>query len=250
MFSWQRFTHTLLNDVLAQYKNVLFSSAAAIVIGTIGYCIEFNANPEETPFYVPAFMVALLLGGAVFTSTIYNDIHHPLERYQSLMLPVSSLERFLSRYLLTGPLFYLFIVVLFKVFEVIAALVTEYFFDATAAPLDLQNELVVHINYAFFAGHAILLLGAIFFRNYALPKTVLAMLLLGTLCGALEVISIKIVFWDYFPSFFSFENDRPISFGWGLDENEIPQPVVQGIVGAIYLWILFMAYSCLKDHEV
>ena len=63
----------------------------------------------------------LIVGGLICTSTIFADLHHPLQRFHYLTLPCSNLERFLSRYLLSAPLYYLYVLVAYAILDWVAA---------------------------------------------------------------------------------------------------------------------------------
>ena len=250
MFSWQRFIHVFLNDFLAQYKKVLLVSGGALAIGLFVCYVSVPAgmDSEQPRLFQVLFPICLLFGGAAFTSIIYSDMHHPLERYHCLMLPLSALERFISRYLLTGPLYLLYVIVFYWLFEQVAALLTETAFDNRAASFSLYAPFMKDYIKAFFAGHAVMLLGAIYFRGYALPKTLITALLLQTSFALVLIVSVKLMFWEYFESFWSMENIKPFDVNLELI---ITVPFLGDVlVAAFYLWILFIGYTCLREHEV
>lgn len=247
LFSLPRFSLAFVNDLKATARMVALSSLAAFGIGVLFYLVHSGDLNQDEGLYIPAFLTLLFGGGLLLAGNAYADMHHPLQRYHVLMLPVSALERFLSRYLITGPLFVLYALVLFRVFEAVAGIITEWVAGDRIPPLDPGNEVIRYSIFAFFAGHAVLLLGAIIFPRHPLPRTVLCGIALVCLLFATVLLSIKIFFWDYFPAPFAFEPHQPFNMepfwaGW-------PDRVHYMLLWLLYFWVLFIAYTALKDHE-
>lgn len=248
MFSLKRFLPVVANDLKANARRLVLGTGGAMVIGVLVY-IAAAATPEASgQLYLSMFTFALLLGGGIFTSGIYADMHDPALRFYTLMLPVSALERFVSRYLLSGPLFLLYTIAAFRVFEIVASWFTQLLHGQTLPALTLASEEVHVIIWLFLAGHALVLLGAIYFRSYALPRTALSVMALAVWLGLLMHVAVKIAYWDHFPSLFSMEQSTPIRMTLWMEQ--LPDNAIQAIFFLLYCWVLFIAYSALKDHEV
>ena len=90
-----RLRRLLLNDVLRLSRPVLLT-ALVLLTGTVVIYVA-NLEPGRIPMDPPlgtVFFGIYLIGmGLLLTSLIFRDMHHPLERYQYLMLPVSNLDR-------------------------------------------------------------------------------------------------------------------------------------------------------------
>ena len=124
-FSSPRFLRLIQNDVLRVARPVIFGTLALLGLTVLIYLANFETGrTSDPPLYNVLFSIYLLGGGLVFTSLAFQDMHHPLERYQYLMLPCTNVERFLSRYLLTGPLLLIYIVVAFSAMDWIANLLS------------------------------------------------------------------------------------------------------------------------------
>src|SRR5690606_14860576 len=95
-FNLQRFFHVLIgNLILLHARKIGFASLGLAGIGLICYAVNVSAEQGDNgEVAMVMFGILLLGGGSIFTSMIYNDMHHPLERFQYLMLPCSNLERF------------------------------------------------------------------------------------------------------------------------------------------------------------
>ena len=102
----------------AAMEEVWIATLALAGLGLIAYLTNLEPQAAAKPaLYAVLFPIVLIGGGLVFTSTIFADLHHPLQRFHFLTLPCSNLERFISRYLLSAPLYYLYVLVLYAVFD-------------------------------------------------------------------------------------------------------------------------------------
>lgn len=258
IFNWQRFARVFLNDVmLLQARRMAFASLGLAGIGIIVYLSTASESPDAN-VNVALILFGILLagGGQIFTSMIYNDMHHPLERFQYLMLPCSNLERFISRYLITAPLYLVYAIVLFKLFEVIANFTITVMFDAAPVPvLDLGSEDARRIMLGYFASHVFVYWAAIWFRSYALIKLMAASFLFWMACMALMALTIRILYWNSFISLFELNPAGPfpnIHFGpeYFVDAEGNFLAWTKVATLAILGWVLFLAYLGLKEHEV
>jgi hypothetical protein len=57
---------------------------------------------------VPLYLVVMFIGGYIFTSNIYFELHQVQRSYCYLTLPVSTTERLASGWLMTGLFFAVF----------------------------------------------------------------------------------------------------------------------------------------------
>ena len=104
-FSIARFQRLLQNDALRMLRPVLYCTLAFLGLTVLLHATLTEAGTTAQPsISIVVFGIYLLGGGLLLTSLAFHDMHHPLEGQRYLMLPCSNLERFLSRYLLTGPL--------------------------------------------------------------------------------------------------------------------------------------------------
>ena len=259
LFNWQRFIRVFINDLfLLQGRRVAFTSLGLMGLGIMVYLLSANNEPNDETQGLAFGMFAALLGfgGQVFTSMIFNDMHHPLERYHYLMLPCSNLERFVSRYLITAPLFVVYAIVLYKVFETAANFLIENLTDAQGIPpLDLTARPTQLLILGYFGLHVFSYTGAIWFRSYAFIKTQVAGLLFWMACLAVMFLSIRILYWDSFISLFELNPQGPfpdIEFGpeYFVDEDGNFLLWVKLTTIAFLGWFLFLAYLGLEEHEV
>jgi hypothetical protein len=244
-----RFRRLLANDVLRISKMVLLASAALLCVTCIVYLANFEPGriPDDPPASVLLFGLYLLGGGLLLTSEIFRDMHHPLERYHFLMLPVSNTERFLSRYLLTGPLLVAYLVVAFAVMDWTGNQLAAWLKEASAPSFSpASGEILLLIRVYLFV-HLLAFLGAIGFRSMNLLKTALSLVLFACSLGAVAYVAMRIFYFD--------------AFEWGrlqavasIQMRLIPVFEASWMNWAVGLgfsaWLLYVSYRCLKAHEV
>jgi hypothetical protein len=247
-FSLPRFTRVIQNDALRISRPLLFGTLALLGFTVLIYLTNFTAgDAPATPMNGMWFAIYLPVGGLVFTSASFQDMHHPLERYRYLMLPCSNLERFVSRYLLTGPLFVLYAVVAFSIIDWVGNLLTGWLIDARQplfSPFSSQSWLMIRI---YLGAHVFALIGAICFRSHALIRTALALLALFLGFAAVCYVAMRIFYWDAF-SWTHFEAVRSIRMM--LFPFFAASWLNTAIGIGFALWILYVAYRCLRGHEV
>lgn len=248
MFSLPRFWRVLQNDVLRIAKPLLYGTLALFGVTWLVYLSNFEPGPAtEAPANRVLYAMILGCAGVLFTASSFNDMHHPLERYHYLMLPVSNFERFLSRYLLTGPLLLLYVMVAFSIMDWSGNQLTLLFKEASEplfSPISRSSLIGARI---YLSLHALMFTGAICFRSYAWIKTPLFVML--TLAGMVAAfyLALRIFYYDAF-SWTRFEAVGSIRMQLVplFEATWANFAVVIGFVS----WILYVAYRCLKAHEV
>ncbi len=131
-------------------------------------------EPGRIAALTPAYLTIMFIGGYIFTSSIFSELNEQRKAFHYLTLPVSTTERLLSGWLLTGVLFPVFALLLIFVIIFLSNLIMNLTFDFSS------------INYAFSASYlkafktylitqSVFLLGAAYFRKYNFLKTLLAL---------------------------------------------------------------------------
>jgi hypothetical protein len=257
LFAPQRFLRVFVNDlILLRGRRIAMVTLALMGLGLLVYFLSFSAAsaaPNAQPLWILLFPVLLLGAGLVFTSVIYGDMHHPLERFHYLTLPCSNLERFISRYLITAPLFYLYALVFYFVLDFVARALMSALFELTLPPFDLGNQFVREFSIIYFAAHAVMYTGAIYFRSYALIRTGASLFGLWLGCIALMFVSVRILYADQFVSFlqpkpeFYIDIQPPAFFRAMEDGWEWTHKL---LAFALVVWVLFLGYLGLRHYEV
>ena len=199
-FSLPRFRRVLQNDVLRISRPLMFGTLAMLGLVCVAYLIGFEPgrHGDDPAAGVVFFGLILGLAGLLFTSSSFNDMHHPLERYHFLMLPASNFERFLSRYVLTGPLLLLYVVVAFTAMDWTANHLASWAKDASVPLFSPLGAIPLLLMKIYLLLHTVMLTGAIWFRSYAWIKTALSFLLVLASMPVVIYISLRIFYYDSF----------------------------------------------------
>jgi hypothetical protein len=246
-FNWQRFARLLTIEIINYWKKVALASGMVFAILLFFY---FDISDEPPGVFSDGIYIPLtFLGGAIFTSVIFNDMHHPLERFQYMTLPCSQLERFASKYCLTCPLFLLYAIALAIVFKTIAPVFYTIFNSGAGAIFEPTDDFpLLYILFGYMTGHILFMTGAILFRGYAVVKTGFCLFIIPYTFYFIGLISLKIFYADHFDSFLSLNPAQEVLPGLPalLLRNDI---FLLSAWCAIYLWFGYLAYNSLKDHE-
>lgn len=244
-FVLSRFAREVRNDLAANARGIVIATLAFIGIGTLIYLTNVSNEPNNGVNTADFLFSVLLVGaGLMVTSLSWSDIHHPLGRYQTLMLPVSALERFAARWLLTGPLLCLFCIVVFRLFETLANALCLQLYGAAMPPLQLGSDASEQAFAMYFALQPLAFAGAIRFRNYALVRTALLGSAVYVVLTIIAMVAVRLVYWDYYDSLF--EKEAPIR----LPLFTLVPPMITVVVTLVDLWVLYLAWLLLNDHEV
>jgi hypothetical protein len=73
-------------------------------------------------------------------------------------------------------------------------------------------------------------------------------LLLWLAYTVLAVLVTKLMFFDHFESFWSLEST--VRFSIHFPDLLMSERFAKAMAFLLYLWLLFLSYSCLRDHEV
>jgi len=228
---------------------VLLASAALLCLTCIVYLVNFEPGhiPDNPSPSVLLFGLYLLGGGLLLTSEIFRDMHHALERYHYLMLPVSNTERFLSRYLLTGPLLVAYLVIAFAVMDWTGNQLAAWLKEASAPSFSPASGNVLLLIRVYLFVHLVAFLGAICLRSINLLKTALLLVLFACSMGAVAYVATRMFYFD--------------AFKWGrllpvanVHMHLVPLFAASWMNWAAGLgfsaWLLYVCYRCLKAHEV
>ncbi len=141
-------------------------------------------NPQNLPGLAPTYITIMFIGGYIFTSNIFSELHDTRKATHYLTVPVSTTERLLSAWLLTAVLFPILSMLLITLIILIANLLMN---------LTLNFEPFQQVFYnggfrvfsSYLITQSIFLLGAAYFRKNNFLKTVLAMFVFSMVVMAL-----------------------------------------------------------------
>src|SRR5690606_1862665 len=120
------------------------------------------------------------------SSLAFNDLSSTLKSYHYLTLPASALEKLVSMWLLTSVGWIVLFSAAFSVFTFVVNPVAEgLFIRVDFHPFDPLGPFALEAMRYYFVLQGIFLVGAVFFRGYVFPKTLLALIVLLAITGGL-----------------------------------------------------------------
>jgi hypothetical protein len=192
-FSIRRLGLLLRRDFSVGYKSVIIAMAA--VGGFVILVSVVSAFGRELgALHTPLYFLLLFIGGYVVTSMIFKELHLNGQSMFYLTLPGSSLEKFLSKLLVSSVGY---------------AFGSLFFYTAVSAAAEGINRLIFGYGHPFFnpferttmialtvylVTQAIFLVGSVYFRKLAFIKTNLYIWLFGIVL----VILIALIGWAIF----------------------------------------------------
>jgi hypothetical protein len=172
-FNPKRLWLLLRNDVLSFYRSTLISVGTLVVVLLLFFFVS-TVSGRQGGSYLPIFGLILFIGGFLFTSSSFSDLHHKHKSALFLTLPSSNLEKFLGKLILTSVGYAVGVLVFFHLFTLLVYGLNLLFFDRPLTPFNpFQAHIFEYIG-AYLVTQSIFLLGAVTFKTRAFIKTILS----------------------------------------------------------------------------
>jgi hypothetical protein len=195
-FSVRRLGMLLRRDFSAGYRSVFIAMAAVagfVILVSVVSALAGQQGSIHTRMYYPL----LFIGGYIATSLIFKELHLNGQSVFYLTLPGSSLEKYLSKLLVSAAGY---------------AFGSLFFYTAVSAAAEGINRLIFSYGHPFFnpferatliavaaymVTQAVFLVGSVYFRKLAFIKTNLYLWLFGIVVAILIGVTAWILFRDY-----------------------------------------------------
>ena len=223
------------------YQNRWTIGAAAVfgllLIVTLGAAILAPAELFDVrEFYIPVFYI----GGLIFTSQIFSELHSQNQSYSLLTLPASTLEKLLGAWFITSPLY----VVLYSVLSFIIFSLGSLVAGQPSSIVLFFTESYWHSIASYMVIQTIFLWGACYFRNYNFLKTGLSIIVLFLVAG-LYLISLYYFILDHQP--ITPQNKEELNYF----NHNIFSPTAEFLFWVILApYMLVTTYFTLKERQV
>ena len=257
-FSFARFGH-LLKREFSQNKRISLMIAAVAILLIGGNALGWAYNREHG-YHEFAYPFYLLVGGFILTSLSFTEMNPHDGRLFYLTLPASSLEKFISRWLITGIGFATVYTIGYYLITSIANGLGQSIFGFNIGTFNFFIEQNVLFFQLYLAIQTIFLLGAVYFRRFAIFKTVLSTVLFSICLALVSLLIFRIVMYDLFDGLYQFRPEMsfngkmvPVepshSFGNFMENNAEDYARMLGlwIVPAV---LLVVGYFKLKETEL
>lgn len=223
-FSFARFSYLFKLQFAVNRKLYLLGLAA---MGGIMLCFMFvNVFTSKVGFQyqtqIDFVSTALILAGTFFTSLIFKQYGDKDKRIQSILLPVSNIERLAVAVLFTFFLFPLVFLVVYFICMAIANGIDVHVLDNMNEVYMLGGVEGQYLFMMFFLVQSLALLGAIGFRRLTFVKVIVLVCLSAIfIASANEVINQIVV-----------KDASAKVAGYNATRNKLPFPVQYEIVGS------------------
>ena len=196
-FSIKRVWLLILGDLLGGYKALLITSAALLGAVVI-YSLYTGGALFAEESYNYLFMATICIWGAVLASRAFKELHDKDSNDGYLLIPASSLEKTLARFLPETIGFVVFVLVLTFLISAITEFLNLIVFGRQNALFNFFNPWVWEMAvFHYLILHSFFFLGSAWFRNWHLVKTVLAIVLIYLLCFSVYWLFVRIFYAPY-----------------------------------------------------
>ncbi len=162
----------------------------------VGFLLDMYVSDSISVYsHVENYISAMIFGGVILTSLSIRFFGHDLRRYQFLTLPASTLEKVLCVWLLTTVGWVVLFTMLYICYAWGLNIIGAWLFPSvsfeTFEVFSSSNWLAIRY---YMVVQSVFMLGAVYFKSYALPKTVLSLLVFAILFGVCAVLVMKETF--------------------------------------------------------
>ncbi|MFD3002255.1 hypothetical protein ACFS7Z_17925 [Pontibacter toksunensis] len=126
------------------------------------------------------YLVVFMVGGYIFTSKIFDEMHAPQKSYMFLTLPVSATEKLLAAWLITSPVYVVVAGLIMLLLTSFSALLAG---NTDAFPY-LIDDVFFNCLGVYMVTQAVFFLGATTFRSNNFLKTLLVLIVVVLLIAA------------------------------------------------------------------
>ena len=238
------------NEIYLNYKTILISFGAIfgllliINVSSVTSYAEWNFNHVFFP-------ISLMVGGLITVSLAFSPLYDKRRGMSYLTLPASSLEKYLSRFLITSIGYLIAGTVIYILLSLLSAWITTSAFKMSHPIFNPFSRNSLFFMRLYIVCHSVMFFGAIYFRKNNLLKTLLSLFLLSLAISAVVAVYYRFVFHNHFVGF-------GLKMVNNLEEVEPTQDFIKFITGSssvILYWIMapffwITGYLRFKETEV
>lgn len=168
---------------LELYRSVRAALIAYVVIFGLLFFVGFLpkiifSRNEGTFAHDYNYVIALIIGGFFLSSLAFRDLTSTLRRYHYLTMPASSLEKFVSMWLLTSLGWLLSFTLIYTVYTWAAnGIGTVLFSRITFLRFDPLEGIPLRAMKHYFIWQGVFLAGAVHFKGNVFPKTLFTLVI-------------------------------------------------------------------------
>ncbi len=244
---FSRLYHLLRNEVLTSYRSLL--TAAGGIFGVIFFIFLLTSRSEYENFHTVWYVMLLFIGGYLFSSRAFREVHTAPRNYLYLTLPASQFEKLLSKLLITSVGYALVTMIVYFLFSVLVSITGQLFFGVAPALFNPFTARMVVTLGVYLVTQSLFLFASIYFRSRAIFKLLSALFGLALVLGLVTTGLMRVIFNAYFTSGCESFALQASDFAW-VDYSIVGWfvKIAFWVLFAPYFWIL--SYLRLKETEV
>lgn len=189
VFSARRLGLLLRRDVAYGYRGTLIAMVSiAGVIVLLSLLTMIGVRPSGGSFHTSFFSGLLFVGGFIYTSLVFREIHNGGAATLFLTLPSSGLEKFASKALVTSAGYAVATLVFSTVIAALSEGLNWLIFRTNNALFNPVAPDVLRMVAFYVVTQSVFLLGSVYYRKMAFLKTVGVVSLLSTVTFVLALL--------------------------------------------------------------
>lgn len=185
-------------DFNRQWKDFLITLGATCGLFLIGLVISAKTGTIESGTHYAMMSIILFVFGFIFTSQSFRQAHKKLLNHDWLMLPASTLEKFIEKLLLNTVVYSVAALAFYTVFTLLAKLIIQVFLGEYFPGFNPFDRYIWMMIGHYILIQSVFFLGAAWFKNNNFIKTILALVVFSMIVSLISTLIGWIVFNDYF----------------------------------------------------
>ncbi|HAK46279.1 MAG TPA: hypothetical protein DCO79_10240 [Spirochaeta sp.] len=252
-----RIWYLFKRDFNSKWKEHLITIGAAL--GVFLLIMVLVSKVDTLSYEIHYVFVSLLLFvfGFIFASTAFKAAHKKLLNHDWLMLPASTLEKFIEKLLLYSVVVPVVSIILYWLMNLIGLLIIRLFLGEYFPVFNIADPAVWEMFGHYIIAVSVFILGAAWFKSNNFIKTIIALVVFSSIISILSTLIVWLVFNDYFWPLVRGNFDISYNFNSGFDTEGLEALGTSSfyILKIVYFGLLapvcwFGAWLKLREVEV
>ncbi len=200
IFNFTRFKNLFIRDLFSDAKPVVTTIVGSFIALTLVLFLVLLFNQNDTDIAVSGFgnfvfPAAFIISALFITGNAFRDFRNKERKMGYLMLPSTTLEKFLSQYLIVTLVFTILMILFYYLFGIFSMTVIAIFTDFSmdlSFPYD-SNKIIPFLR-VFIPVQFLLLAGAVTFKKKPLFYTGLSGFLFSNINSLIAVGTVFLLF--------------------------------------------------------
>ena len=205
--SFRRLGLMMKRDFLTGYTTPLIVLAAGISVQLLVDLLTLWRGNVTAGHHTAMFAPLLMVGGFIFTSNTFKELHHKETNQSYLLIPASPLEKVLAGLLRSSLGWVLFVALWYGFFTLVSYAFGELILGRHFPFTSPINRGMLEVYSHYLVLQSIFLVGAIYYRKNSFFKTIFSLFLFMIVFALVLVLFFRITFADYFRGFMMFNEE-------------------------------------------